>query len=265
MRFVHISDTHIGPKSDYRLHDQATLPTLEALVQRINNLPFQPDFILHNGDVTDDANEASYRIARPVLEKLRAPVYYVMGNHDRPDPMLRTLLGKTEPVKRYDYYTEIDGFGLAVFDTRGPIDPAGAMTDEQFARLRDLCKRDGPPLIIAVHHQPVILDSRWLDEKWDNGLSMPLDYADAFREALTPARARIRGVFFGHVHRGFQAVQDGILYCSAPSALIQFESWPGAERAVAAIDELPGFGVVTVTPTQTLVRQYTFARPKLPG
>jgi 3',5'-cyclic-AMP phosphodiesterase len=261
MRFVHISDTHIGPTADYRLHGQAALPTLEALVERINALPFRPDFVLHNGDVTNDASEASYALARPILEKLKVPVYYVMGNHDRPDPMLRVLLGKTTTGSRYDYYTEIDGFGLAVFDTRGPVDPAGTMTDEQFAVLRDLCKRDGPPLIIAVHHQPIGLDSRWLDEVWENGLSMPLDCAEAFRAAIAPARARIRGVFFGHVHRGFQAVQDGILYCSAPSALVQFESWPHAETAIAALDELPGFGVVTVTPTQTLVRQYTLARP----
>ncbi len=261
MRFVHISDTHVGPAPDYRLHGQAALPTLEALVQRINDLPFQPDFVLHNGDVTDDAKEASYALAKPVLGKLEAPVYYVMGNHDQPDPMLRVLLGQTASVRRYDYYTEIGGVGLAVFDTRGPVNPAGTMTAEQFAALRDLCKRVGPPLIIAVHHQPVALDSTWLDERWDNGLSMPLDCAQEFREALAPARARIRGVFFGHVHRGFQAVQDGILYCSAPSALVQFESWPGEEKAIAALDELPGFGVVTVTAMQTLVRQYTFARP----
>ncbi len=261
MRFVHITDTHLGPTPDFRLHGQAALPTLEALVERINNLPFKPDFILHSGDVTDDAKEASYALAKPVLAKLNAPVYYVIGNHDRPDPMLGVLLGMTPGVRRYDYYTEIDGVGLAVFDTRGPVDPAGTITDEQFAALRDLCKPEGPPLVIALHHQPVVLDSTWLDDIGDDGLSMPLDCAQAFREIIAPARSRIRGVFFGHVHRGFQVLQDGILYSSAPSALVQLESWPGQRLPYPALEELPAFSVVTITATQTIVRQYAFQRP----
>jgi hypothetical protein len=124
-----------------------------------------------------------------------------------------------------------------------------------------VCQPSEPPLIIALHHQPVWLDSAWLDEEWATGQSMPLDCSEAFREAVAPARSRIRGVFFGHVHRGFQVFQDGILYCSAPSALLQFESWPGQSEVVPARAELPEFGVVTVTPTQTIIRQYTFARP----
>src|SRR5438132_9640844 len=118
MRFVHITDTHVGPTPDYRLHGFPGLPTLEALVERVNNLPFKPDFILHTGDVTDDGSEASYALAKPVLENLKAPVYYVVGNHDSPPPMLKVLLGVTASGQRYDYYTEIDGIGLAVFDTR---------------------------------------------------------------------------------------------------------------------------------------------------
>ena len=47
------------------------------------------------GDVTDDGSEASYALAKPVLENLKAPVYYVVGNHDSPPPMLKVLLGVT--------------------------------------------------------------------------------------------------------------------------------------------------------------------------
>lgn len=261
MRFIHITDTHVGPTPYYTLHGQPALLTLEALVDRINHLPFKPDFVLHTGDVTDDYSESAYALARAALSKLRYPIYYVVGNHDRPAPMLRGLLDKTPAGERYDYYVEIGGFGLAVFDTRGPVDPAGTLLPDQLAALRDLCHRDGPPLLIAIHHQPVKLDTTWLDEKWPNGLSMALDCGDAFRAALAPARDRIRGVFFGHVHRGFQVVQDGILYCAAPSALFQFGSWPGATEPIPSWDEPPGYAVVTVTDSQTLVRHCTFPRP----
>src|SRR5579859_4096157 len=109
MRFVHITDTHIGPTPDYETIGHKSLPALQALVERINTLPFEPDFVLHTGDIVDDGDEASYRLARGVLEKLRAPIYYVLGNHDRPEPMQRVLLGKDTAVERYDYYVERDG------------------------------------------------------------------------------------------------------------------------------------------------------------
>jgi Icc protein len=261
MRFIHITDTHVGPTPDYTLHGNPALPILKALVDTINNLPFRPDFVLHTGDVVNDRQEASYDLAKSVLDRLKFPVYYVVGNHDQPDLMQRVLLGQTLVGDRFDYTVDIDGIRLAVFDSRGSPDPAGTLTAKQLEMLRDLCQPAGPPLIIALHHQPVWLDSTWLDEPWTGGQSMPLDCGEAFREAIAPARDRIRGVFFGHVHRGFQVFRDGILYCSAPSALLQFESWPGQREIIPARAELPEFGVVTVTPTQTIIRQYTFARP----
>jgi Icc protein len=261
MRFVHISDTHVGSTPDYTLHGNAALPILQALVDTINDLPFRPDFVLHNGDVVNDRQEASYVLAKSVLDKLKCPVYYVAGNHDQPDLMQRVLLGQTPAGDRFDYNVDMDGIRLAVFDSRGPFDPAGTLTPGQLESLRELCQPAGPPLVVALHHQPVWLDSSWLDEPWNTGQRMPLDCGEAFREAIAPARHRIRGVFFGHVHRGFQVFRDGILYCSAPSALLQFESWPGQNEVVPSRAELPEFGIVTVTPTQTITRQYMFARP----
>ncbi len=261
MRFVHITDTHVGSTPDHTIHGYRTLPNLETLVATINDLPFRPDFVLHNGDVVDDGQEAAYTLAKPVLSKLKAPIYYVTGNHDRPDKLSRVLLDQSMNGDRYDYTVDVGGYLLAVFDTRGPADPAGTLMPAQLDRLRDLCTPSGPPLILALHHQPVWLDSTWLDEAWQDGKRMPLDNADAFRAAIAPARSRIRGVFFGHVHRGFQVVQDGILYCSAPSAVLQFESWPGQRTPKPSGEELPEFGIVTVTPTGTIIRQHTFARP----
>src|SRR5258706_3021164 len=144
MRFVHITDTHIGPTPDHRVLGQLPYPAVEALVEQINSLPFEPDFVLHTGDVTDDASEADYALARPLLEKIKAPVLYALGNHDRPEPMRQILLGKAPTSERYDYRLNIQGIELAVFDTRGPVDPEGTLTAEQFTALRNLCQPSGP-------------------------------------------------------------------------------------------------------------------------
>lgn len=260
MRFVHITDTHIGPTLEHRVLGQLSYPALEALVEQINSLPFAPDFVLHTGDITDDASEAAYALARPLLEKIKAPIFYLIGNHDRPEPMQRVLLGKAPTAERYDYYTTVAGLGLAVFDTRGPVDPAGTLTAQQLESLRNLCQPDGPPLIIAVHHQPVELDVEWLDHGW-NGGQMIIDCSDAFLEAIAPARHRIRGVFFGHVHRSAQVFRNNILFSTPPSACAQIVAWPTQKEPIPSLGELPGFNVVTIQDDQTIIRNYTFPRP----
>ncbi|MEP7289125.1 MAG: metallophosphoesterase [Chloroflexota bacterium] len=259
MRFVHITDTHIGPTPQYRVQGQLALPTLEALVRTINDLPFEPDFILHTGDIADDGSEAAYALARPVLQQLKAPIFYLLGNHDRPKPMQQVLLSKSTVAQRYDYYVKLNGFGLAVFDSRGPTDPAGTLTANQLNALRDLCQPSGPPLIIALHHQPVALDVEWLDNGWGES-RMQLDCAEEFLKAIAPARDRIRGVFFGHVHRSCQVIRDGILFSTPPSSCAQILAWPTQHTPIPSPDELPGFNVVTVLPDQTIIRQHTFLR-----
>src|SRR5688572_16518303 len=135
MRFIHITDTHIGPTRDHRVMGHESLPALEALVYTINCLPFEPDFILHTGDVSDDASEESYQTARALLQQLKAPVFYVVGNHDDPDHVHRILLGKPLKTDRYDYYVKLNGVGLAVFDTRVPGHVYGTLTEDQLSAL----------------------------------------------------------------------------------------------------------------------------------
>jgi hypothetical protein len=94
---------------------------------------------------------------------------------------------------------------------------------------------------------------------------MLLDGGPEFVEALAPARDRIRGVFFGHIHRSCQVSHRGILYCGAPSAFGQLLTWPDQMVPQASPEEAAGFNLVTVTAAQTVVRQHSLRRPAPPG
>jgi Icc protein len=273
IRFVHISDTHVVGTADGELWGYRPSLMLEVLVGHIKALPFTPDFVLHTGDVTQDASDEAYQTVFSALNKLSLPLFLLPGNHDNPAALSQAWTGNLLGTDRLDYTRDFDGIRLLAYDTRAEIRPgerlpsgvAGMMTEQQLAHLRQQCA-DSARLIIAIHHQPVKLDSNWLDDgfdddgKWEN---MVLGCAEEFLDSITPARDRICGVFFGHVHRAFQVVRDGILFSSAPSALLQFQSFPGHTRPVRAGDELPGFNIVTVTDEQTIVRQYTFPRPAM--
>jgi len=261
LRFIHITDTHIAADPAFESHGRSPLPRLEELVRAINALSFPVDFVLHTGDLAEDRSEEAYVLARRVLAGLRPPIHYVAGNHDDAEVLQKVMLGRAPSGPRFDYMLSAAGIVVAVFDSRGPKDPAGTLTDDQLGSLRALCAPEGPPLVIAIHHPPLPLDSRWLDEGWataaGQGATMLLDRGPEFLEAVTPARDRIRGVFFGHVHRAFQVVRRGILFSSAPSGFVQFHTWPDQESPTAADTEPAGFSLVTVTAGQTTVRHHS--------
>ncbi len=261
--FVHLSDTHFGPTKDYERHGFRPFPCAEALVDTINHLPQKPDFVVHTGDVTTHPEAAAYRLAREVLGRLEAPVYYVVGNHDTAVSIQRYLpMGPHEALSddpdQLSYAFEVKGYRFVVLDARGPedIDPHGLLPEEQLAIARREAQPDGPPLTIFMHFPLHPLNSIWMDA------NMLVLNGQELHQALLPARERLRGVFYGHVHRSMQTVRDGILYVAVASAFAQFTAWP--KDTVVSPDAAypPGYNFVHLLPQQTIIHQHVIRRPE---
>lgn len=261
VRFLHITDTHISADQSFSAYGHRPYDNLKQLIAIINELPYTVDFILHTGDVVEDGSAAAYQEARRLLADLRPPVYYVAGNHDHAPDLQRVLLGIDQPKERYDYVFEVGGVRVVVLDSRGKMDPGGELTDDQLIWLRDLCTPDGPPQVIAIHHEPLVLDVPWLDEITFMPTPMLVSNHAQFMDAVRPAKDRLRGVFFGHIHRSTQTVQEGILFSSAPSTYGALKTYPNLREALPAPEEAPGYCLVTIDEGRTIIQQYTFARP----
>jgi Icc protein len=104
-------------------------------------------------------------------------------------------------------------------------------------------------LIVAVHHNLLPTGIPWLDD------FMRTTNGEAVHAALLPARHRLRGVFFGHVHQPLDMLRDGILYASAPSSWCQYHAYPDQADTIEDAASGPGFNIVTVTDDQTYVRR----------
>lgn len=252
---VHISDTHIGPTPDYELYGCNTLHRARRMIETINTLPVAPDFVLHTGDVVSHPDEAAYRLAAEVFTLLHVPMYFVSGNHDA-SMMIATYL-KMGPVssvheRSLAYTLMVKGVRFIVLDGRGPdeIDPHGLLAEPQFAFLLDALERDSAPVAVAVHFPPIRLDSRWLDDY------MLLLNGERLHETLVPFRHRLRGVFFGHVHRGMTLFRDGILYSSVASTIGQFMAWPGNEGVQLDLHHPPCFNFITFIEDQVIIKEH---------
>ncbi|MCA9929193.1 MAG: metallophosphoesterase [Anaerolineales bacterium] len=260
--FVHISDSHIGPSRDYTRHGHAPFPCAQKVVEIINSLPVKPDFVMHTGDVVTYPNEDAYKLAAEVFAGLDIPIYYVTGNHDtardihRSLPMgPKALLSKDMDVLSYAF--EVKGYRFLVIDARGPdeIDPHGILSEAQLEVVQQEATTAGPPLVVFMHYPCNLMNSTWMDAY------MMIINGDDLHRALLPARERLRGVFYGHVHQNIQTMRDGILYVAVASTFSQFTAWP--TDIVTGFDpgHPPGFNFVHLMAQQTIIHQHVFPRP----
>lgn len=260
--FVHISDSHIGPTAKYSRHGYQSQPCAERAVEIINSLPATPDFVIHTGDVVTDPDERSYKRAAKIFSKLNVPIYFVTGNHDRARLIHRYLTSGPRDdfsinLDSLSYSFEIKGYRFLVLDARGPdeIDPHGVMSEAQMEMVRAEATKDGPPLTVFLHFPALPMNSIWMDAY------MLVINGEQLHQALLPAKNRLRGVFYGHIHHSMQTMRDGIVYTAVPSLFSQFAAWPNDTAVREDHDALPGFNFVHLLPDKTIVHQHTFPRP----
>ena len=259
--FVHLSDTHFGPTKEYSRQGHRSLPYARRVIEMINSLPTQPDFVIHTGDVTTHPTEEAYRLAAETFSRLEFPVYYCTGNHDRSADIHRYLpMGPKEDCQpgtdTLSYTFEVRGERFLVLDARGPdqIDPHGLLSPQQLDVLRREATPDGPPLSVFTHYPALRLNAPWMDA------NMLIFNGEEMHQALLPARDRLRAVFYGHVHNSMQTIRDGILYCCVASTFAGFTTWPTEEMIRADHDAMPAFNFVQLLPDQTIIQQRPFAR-----
>lgn len=260
--FVHISDSHFGPTADYSRHGYRPQPCVERAVEMINTLPTRPDFVIHTGDVVTNPDAASYERAAAVFSQLQMPVYFVTGNHDLSRDIQHHMeMGPCQMMSDdpnvLSYTFAVKGYRFLVLDARGSdeIDPHGLLSEAQMKLVRAEATAVGPPLTIFMHFPTLPMDSIWMDK------NMLVLNGEAFHQALLPARDRLRGVFYGHVHQSMQTLKDGIVYTAVPSLFAQLSAWPQDATVQEDPDYLPGFNFVHLLPDQTIVHQHTFPRP----
>ena len=260
--FVHISDTHIGPSTEYEKDGHNPYRCARRLVEIINGLPQQPDFVIHTGDVVYDPDPQAYLLAAHLFAELEAPIYYVVGNHDRAQDIHHLLpMGPRQDLVTdrdlLSYLFEAKGYRFLVVDARGPdeIVSHGLFSGRQLQLVRDVLAQDEGPIAIFTHFPIFPLDSRWMDA---NMLTLN---GPEFHEIVRGARDRVRGVFHGHVHQHMQTVRDGVVYFSGASAFSQLAAWPDDAKPVHELQAPPAYAFVHLLPQQTIVHQHTFQRP----
>jgi 3',5'-cyclic AMP phosphodiesterase CpdA len=242
LRFVQVSDSHLGFKGPANLDVAATFG---AAINQVNSLGFEPDFVMHSGDVTHLSLAAEFGQAKEMMSDIRTPrVFTVPGEHD--------TINDGGALYRKFFGAGTLGDGWFSFDAGGvhfitlvnatSVDALGRLGASQldFVR-RDVAGLSSETPIVLFSHIPLYA----MYPKWGWGTS------DAVTLLAMLRRFGSVTALNGHVHQVFTKTEGNVtFYSAAPTCypLPQPGQAPAPLPVTLPAGELaPALGIRTVS------------------
>ena len=184
IRFLHLSDFHIGASHDHTVNGvNAERATRDLLAEASRRVP-DPGFVLVTGDLSDDGEAVGHQRVRRMLGETFSPgtpVFVGLGNHDGRPGFRAGYLGETsgDAGRPYFHAAMVGDLRIVVLDSSVPGEVGGAIDPQQLAWLDDLLRVPAPHgTLVAVHHPPIRCPVAWLNE---TGLAGPDDLEAVLR------------------------------------------------------------------------------------
>lgn len=224
LRVIQLSDMHLRAEPGALLRGGDPEAGLRKVLSVIGQGE-APNLFLLTGDLVEDPVTEAYERVRDLVGNTGVPAWCLPGNHDDPDLMRAELNrdGLATPRAR-----RADGWLIMLLDSTLPGQAGGELGHGELATLADtLASYPDEPALVALHHPPVALGSRWIDE-------LGLGDAGAFFDVID-ANPQVRAVIWGHAHQAWEGRWEDTLLLGTPSTTVQFK--PGADAF--AIDARP--------------------------
>ncbi|MBM7070684.1 3',5'-cyclic-AMP phosphodiesterase [Shewanella sp. 202IG2-18] len=214
---VQITDTHLFGEPTGELLGVNTNDSLNAVVALIAKNSHQTDALLATGDISQDYTPQSYQNFIQSISGLQAPCHFSPGNHDEWQ-MMQTQLAASAPMASENQII-FDNWQILLLNSTIPKKPSGYIEDSEFAFIeRAIHQHPEKHVLIAMHHNPVKVDCKWLDQHW-------LQNGDEFLQRVSQY-SQVKGLLWGHIHQEFDRTFEGqhhpIRMLASPSTCIQF-------------------------------------------
>ncbi len=225
VRVLHVTDPHLFAGTDSSLRGTVTDSTLKAVLEHYRQSGWTADLVAMTGDVIQDDTAEAYDRFTALMEPLGLPIYGVPGNHD-----VRSLMQKafSRPMFHYCESVTSGNWLITGIDSCLHGDAGGRISDQELDRLEAILEgTKAEHVAICLHHPPLPMDSKWLDQV---GLKNARNFLN-----LIARYGKVRATLFGHVHQEFDQSYDSIRIIGTPSTCRQFK--PGSDDF--ALDEKP--------------------------
>jgi 3',5'-cyclic-AMP phosphodiesterase len=238
LRLIQFTDLHLYGSETESLRGVMTAPALVHALAQAQARDWPVDAVLVTGDIVQD-DPAGYAHFRRLFTDVGAPVLCIPGNHDDPAALRRELDGEPFVVGGV---ADLGPWRIVLLDTWLAGSAAGRLSPESLAHLDQALRSAAHGhVLVCLHHHPVSMASRWLDE-------VGLENAAEFWRVLDQHR-NVRAVLWGHVHQCFDALRGDVRLLATPSTCAQF--LPGSNEF--ALDTLPpAYRTLQLRPDGTL-------------
>lgn len=252
LKFIHLTDTHLLAlgRSIY-----GTDPAwrLERAIQSINAHHGDAAFVMITGDLAHWGEPAAYDALAEKLGQLHPPVRLAIGNHDD-RVAFRTRFADTPatPNGFVQYAFDAGGLRHVVLDSNEPGVSWGVFCEQRAAWLASELESSGQsPVHVYIHHPPFAVGIPSMDR-------ISLLDATPLRNVLLHHRARIRHLFFGHVHRPMAGSWMGIPLSTVRGTNHQVALRLDDTDQIAGSHEQPQYAVVLADAEKTVVHLHDF-------
>jgi Icc protein len=211
VRLIQFTDPHLYGNETETLRGIATFPALVRTLDLAQARDWPVDAVLVTGDLVQD-DVGGYKHFRRLFGALNLPILCVPGNHDEPHALRRELRGKPFVTEGH---VDMDEWRVVLLDSSVPNTAKGRLSKQTLATLdSSLGSADDKHTLVCLHHHPVPMGSRWLDQ-------VGLENAAEFFEIID-RHTNVRAVLWGHVHQNYDSLRKGVRLLATPSTCAQF-------------------------------------------
>ena len=241
MLIAQITDCHIG--FDPGNPDEDNVQRLRAVLAQLRDGPNRPDLLLLTGDLTNGGTAESYARLASLLAECPIPYLLLAGNWDE-RATLRAAFPDTASADGFvQFELAFPGLRIIALDTTEPGRHGGAFCTARAAWLSAQLEADPiTPVLIAMHHPPIISGIDWMDGREQ------APWTERLRAALA-GHPQVRAIIAGHLHRTvhttFAGVPLSVCQSSAPAVALDLRAidpeQPDGRAMVQA--EPPGYAL----------------------
>ena len=195
MKIIQLSDLHLIQPGQ-TLYGASPLERLQLAIDGILEAHGDAEFCLLTGDLADAGSDIAYRSLAQALTRLPMPAYPLVGNHDDRSALARFFPALATSAGGFLQSAVATAHGrFLLLDTLEPGAPWGRYGPRRREWLGAQLRETGDePVWLAMHHPPFAVGIPSMDQ-------YSLRDPEALWSVIAPHRARIRHLFFGHLHR----------------------------------------------------------------
>ena len=246
LQLIQITDTHFCADPDWLIRGVNPRNTLACVLESARTDLQNTDLILATGDLSEDGSDASYQELNRIFGKLAIPVMPLPGNHDLPE-RLTACLDADNMI--HQGYRILGNWQIITLDSARPDHIGGRLAPVQLHHLQQRLQAEPERhTLVALHHPPVEIGSRWMDE-------IMLASAHELFNILDQQR-QVRAVIWGHIHQEYSSIRNNVMLLGTPSSCIQFKP---AQDAFALDTTRPAYRRLRLYPDGKLDTEVIYA------